>query len=42
MTVQELIDKLNKVEDKSKSIFYWLSDDNIKEVQEDFENVLIY
>ena len=42
MTVQELIDELNKVEDKSKSIFYWISDDNIEEVEESSEYVIIY
>ena len=41
MTVQELIDALNKVEDKSKEIVQY-DEDNIGEVIERDDSVLLY
>ena len=41
MTVQELIDALNKVEDKSKEVVQY-DEDNIGEVIERDDSVLLY
>ena len=41
MTVQELIDELNKVEDKSKPV-YQLDYDDIDEVEEHYNYVAIW
>ena len=43
MTVQELIDELQKVEDKSKKIVYWGYGyyNEIKKVEEDTEGTVL-
>ena len=41
MTVQELMDALNKVEDKSKSVIYCTLDD-IETVEEHTKLIVIY
>lgn len=41
MTVQELIDKLNKIKDKSKNVIYYTLDD-IETVEEGTTLVEIY
>ena len=40
MTVQELIDKLNKVEDKSKKVIHW-DESNIYEVKDYYEDIML-
>lgn len=41
MTVQELIDELNKIEDKSKTVYNFLYC-SIDEIQEDKSDVILW
>ena len=41
MTVQELIDKLNEIEDKSQQVFHF-DDSDIEELEEDSGYVILY
>ena len=41
MTVQELIDALNKVEDKSKTVYYFTYD-SVDDIQEDNSDVILW
>lgn len=43
MTVQELIDELSKVEDKSKEVVYWIYGDyyGVDKVEEDEEGTIL-
>lgn len=41
MTVQELIDELNKVEDKSKPVYHFTYD-SIDDIQEDNSDVILW
>ena len=41
MTVQELIDALNKVEDKSKDVVHY-NDLNIEEIEEREDDIILY
>ena len=41
MTVQELIDTLNKIEDKSKTVYNFLYD-SIDEIKEDNSDVILW
>lgn len=41
MTVQELIDALNKVEDKSKDVVHY-DDLNIEEIEEREDDIILY
>ena len=41
MTVQELIDELNKVEDKSKTVYHFIYD-SIDEIKEDKSDVILW
>ena len=42
MTVQELIDALNKVEDKSKSVVCWCFNKDIRYIQDDVYSVYLF
>ena len=41
MTVQELIDALNKVEDKSKTVYHFTYD-SIDDIQEYYSNIILW
>lgn len=43
MTVQELIDELSKVEDKSREVVYWIYGDyqGVDKVEEDEEGTIL-
>lgn len=41
MTVQELIDALNKVDDKSKTVYHFTCD-SIDEIKEDNSDVILW
>ena len=42
MTVRELIDALNKVKDKSKSVVCWYFNNDVRYIQDDVYSVYLF